>query len=114
MRDLVGKNSETAKTIQNVAMEESKYLLHAMNFLQGAGNTDTKRRMQAKFGKDFNGATQLSKLLKKEAIEDEYKKEIKTFLEGFDRKDLSALATASQARNAQGAEQRDANGNVIG
>ena len=99
MRDLAGKNSTQAEYITKIATEESKYLMHAMKFLSGTPQPDepVKARLQAKFGKDFRGASELAKLLKKEAIEKEYKEEINNFLGSFDRKDPTALATPRQA-----------------
>lgn len=97
MRDLAGKDSDEAKAIKSIAAEESKYLMHAMKYLTGEPDNATKHRLQAKFGKDFRGASELAKLLKKEAIEKEYKEEINNFLGSFDRKDPTALATPRQA-----------------
>ena len=93
MRDLVGKKSNEAKAIKSIAAEESKYLMHAMSYLSGApkANEPVKARLQAKFGKDFRGASELAKLLKKEAIEKEYKDEINNFLTGFNRNDSGAM-----------------------
>ena len=101
MKDLFktpgGSTNETA--IGAVAKEESRYLVQAMKILStdpeqgwGAGedgeggsnlSADQKRtirRMQDKFGKDFKGATELSKLLKTEAVRVEFEDAIKSFV----------------------------------
>ena len=92
MRDLAGKNSTEAQAIKRIAAEESKYLMHAMKYLAGEPDSAIKHRLQAKFGKDFRGASELAKLLKKEAIEKEYREEIDKFLGGFSKKLGGAFA----------------------
>ena len=76
------------QAINSVAKEESRYLVHAMKILS-ANPSDanmsgvqkrTVQRMQDKFGKGFEGATQLSHLIKSEAVRVEFEDAIKGFV----------------------------------
>ena len=103
MRDLFGDDATSKTAIGAVAKEESRYLVHAMKILStdpadnglSAGQTRTVQRLQDKFGKGFEGATQLSQLLKTEAIREEFEESIKGFIGSKVKSSVGALGGAN-------------------
>ena len=109
MRDLFKDNTQSSAAINAVAKEESKYLIKAMKLLTTNpedGRTDnqkrTLQRMQDKFGRDFAGATNLSKLLKEESIRKDFEEAINEFV-GVStiNKDSGALTTSENVGEAE-------------
>lgn len=67
--------------IDAIAKEENRYLLSAMNLLQGKQDTEPKqdiqRKLRSKFGSDFDSALSLAGLLKSKADERAFEELIK-------------------------------------
>jgi hypothetical protein len=69
---------EMNKIFQNVAQEESRYMIAALKVL--ADDSPESHRIQNKFGRDFDAAKSIAKLLKQKADEREFESTIEPFV----------------------------------
>jgi hypothetical protein len=84
---------EIGNLFKNVAQEESRYMMTALAVL--ADKSEHGRKIQNKFGRDFDAAKSIAKLLKQKADEREFDNTLKPFVDG--------LATGrSKSRHPQG------------
>jgi hypothetical protein len=63
---------------KNVALEESRYMMSALAVL--ADKSKNSQRIQNKFGRDFNAAKEIAKMLKEKADEREFEKTLDPFV----------------------------------
>jgi hypothetical protein len=79
-KDENGKIPDKVKGIfDNVAREESRYMMSALAVL--ADKSENSKRIQNKFGRDFDAAKSIAKLLKQKADEQEFENTLKPFVE---------------------------------
>ncbi len=79
-KDNEGKIPENiGKLFNNVAREESRYMMSALAVLND--KSQASMRIQNKFGRDFNAAKEIAKLLKQKADEEEFNQTLKPFVD---------------------------------
>jgi hypothetical protein len=70
--------ADIKKIFDNVAQEESRYMMSALKVL--SAQTPAARKMQTKFGRDFDAAKSIAKLLKQKADEKEFEDTVAEFV----------------------------------
>jgi hypothetical protein len=86
----------------NVAQEETRYMVSALKVL--AADTPAAHKMQTKFGRDFDAAKSIAKLLKQKADEKEFEDTVAEFVNPLvtDRRQRKAGIIAEPARPEDG------------
>ena len=73
LKQFYSDNKDQTDVFNNIAKEENRYLLSAMDMLQGTktaqGEKDVQTKLRSKFGSDFDSALSLAGLLKSKSDE---------------------------------------------
>ena len=78
MRDFYKGDVDKQDLFKNVAHEETRYMVAALQVLNET--TPAARKMQTKFGRDFDAAKSIAKLLKQKADEKEFENTVAEFV----------------------------------